>query len=321
MWALCDPALAAKSRRGDTQGPEGAPVGHPQPYTIRKSALTLGDQVEEIEELGEADGGGFGALDEGFTLGAESGNAEGHGDAVVAAGVDGGAVEGLAAGNVEAVFEFRYFSAHGAQILYNQGDAVGFLDAEFPGVADADAAAGVGGDGCKHRELVDELGGESATDFCRSEALRRGGDLDGADQFGILLLKIEDGYAGAEGGEDVEQSGAGGVKSQRIKHQAGAGEDGRGAEKEGGGGDVAGDGSRDGVEGLRAGDGDGVESAGERGAEGAEGQLAVVAGADGLSNRCGSSGLEAGEEDAGFYLGAGNGRGVANGLERVAVDG
>ena len=61
--------------------------------------------------------------------------------------------------------------------------------------------------------------------------------------------------------------------------------------------------------------------AGERGAEGAEGQLAVVAGADGFADGGGAGGLQAGEEDAGLDLGAGNGRGVVDGAERTAVDG
>ena len=55
--------------------------------------LPDGDLVEEFEELGEADGGGFRALDQRVAGGAECCDAEGHGDAVVVAGVDGGAVE------------------------------------------------------------------------------------------------------------------------------------------------------------------------------------------------------------------------------------
>jgi hypothetical protein len=47
--------------------------------------LSFRDQVEQIEELREADGGGFRALDERVALGAQRGDAEGHGDAVVAA--------------------------------------------------------------------------------------------------------------------------------------------------------------------------------------------------------------------------------------------
>src|SRR6185437_16020017 len=56
----------------------------------------LGDVIEQIEEPREADGGGFGALNERVSLGAERGHAERHGDAVVAARVDFSAVQLLA---------------------------------------------------------------------------------------------------------------------------------------------------------------------------------------------------------------------------------
>jgi hypothetical protein len=79
----------------------------------------------------------------------------------------------LAAGNVQAVFELGDLGAHGAQVLRDQRDAVGFLDAQFLGVADADAAAGEGRDGRQHRQLVDELGGQRAADFRRAKAFLR----------------------------------------------------------------------------------------------------------------------------------------------------
>src|ERR1700733_709881 len=99
--------------------------------------LAFGDQIEEIEEFREADVDGFRALDEGFAFGAESGYGEGHGDAVVAAGINCGAVKSLASGNIEAVFKLGDFGAHGAEVFDDEGDAVGLLDAEFLGVADA----------------------------------------------------------------------------------------------------------------------------------------------------------------------------------------
>jgi len=124
----------------------------------------------------------------------------------------------------------------------------------------------------------------------------------------------------AEGGEHIEERGAGGIEAERIEDQGGAGEERGGAEEEGGGGDVAGDCGVDGVERLRASDGDGINGAGEGGAEGTKGEFAVVAGAEGFTHDCGSGGLETGEEDAGFYLGAGDGRGVVDGLELAAMD-
>ena len=81
-------------------------------------------------------------------------------------------------------------------------------------------------------------------------------DLDGADELAVALFDGEDFDAAAEGGDDVEQGGAGGVHAERVEDEVGVGEEERGAEEEGGGGDVAGDGGVDGVEALAAGDGE-----------------------------------------------------------------
>ena len=59
----------------------------------------------------------------------------------------------------------------------------------------------------------------------------------------------------------------------------------------------------------------------ELGAKGAQRQFAVVAGADGFAHGRGSRGLQAGKQNAGLDLRAGNRRGVVDGLERTAVDG
>ena len=81
-------------------------------------------------------------------------------------------------------------------------------------------------------------------------------DLDGADEFAVVLFDGEDLDAAAEGGDDVEQGGAGGVHAERVEDEVGVGEEERGAEEEGGGGDVSGNGGVDGVEVLAAGDGE-----------------------------------------------------------------
>ena len=146
-------------------------------------ALAFGDEVEEVEEFGEANGGGFCTLDYGFTFGAEGRDAECHGDAVVTTGVDDGSVELLTPGDVKTIFKFFDFGAHGAEIACDEGDAIGFLDAEFLGVANANAAAGVGADGSEYRELIDKLGGEGTADFGGAEAGFVGGDLHGAYEF------------------------------------------------------------------------------------------------------------------------------------------
>ena len=75
-------------------------------------------------------------------------------------------MELLTAGDVEAIFKLFNFSTHGAEIFGDESDAVGFLDAEFLSVADADSAACVGSDGGEDGELVNELSSQWAADFC-----------------------------------------------------------------------------------------------------------------------------------------------------------
>ena len=57
------------------------------------------------------------------------------------------------------------------------------------------------------------------------------------------------------------------------------------------------------------------------GSEGAEGVLGVVAGADGFGEAGGAVGLQAGEEDCGFDLCAGDGSVEVDGVKGAAVDG
>ena len=63
-----------------------------------------------------------------------------------------------------------------------------------------------------------------------------------------------------------------------------------------------------------------VAGAVECGTKGTEGLLGVVAGADGLGEAGGAVGLEAGEEDGGFNLRAGNWGVEVDGVEDAAVD-
>ena len=135
------------------------------------------------------------------------------------------------------------------------------------------------------------------------------------------FFELQDGDAGSEGGEDVEERGARGVEADAVEDEAGVGKERGGAEEECGGRNIAGDRGFDGVEFLRAGDGDGIDGASERGAEGTQREFAVVAGADGFADDCGALGLQAGEQNAGLDLGAGNGRGEVDGVERSAFDG
>ena len=112
---------------------------------------------------------------------------------MVAAGVDLCAVELLVAGDVHAIGMFGDFGSHSAEVLDDEGDAVGLFDAELVGVADMDASSGVGCDGGQDREFIDELGGERAGDGGAAKALWGCGDLDGADEFRMLVFQVEDG--------------------------------------------------------------------------------------------------------------------------------
>ena len=222
------------------------------PSWLRTSVSALAEGVEVGEEFGKAYGGGVCPADLSVTGGAEGGDGEGHGDAVVGAGVDGCAVQALVAGDLEAVFVLGKLSAHGSEVLDDEGDAVGLFDAELFGVANGDAVDGVRGDGGDDGEFIDDLGGEGATDVHAAWATGRAVDLDGADEFAVVLFDVEDFDLSAEGGDDVEQRGAGGVHADGVEDEVGVGEEEGGAKEEGGGGEVAGDRCVDSIEGLMA---------------------------------------------------------------------
>ena len=279
------------------------------------------------EELRKADGGGFSSVDFGVSGGAKGRDGEGHGDAMITAGVDLCTVKSLIAGNDQPVLVFGEFGSHGAEVFGDQGDAVGLLDAEFFCIADGDAVAGVGSDGGEDREFVDNLGGQRSADVHAAEAIGRDVDLNGANEFTVVLFDVENFDLAAEGGDDVEQRGASGVQAHSVEDEIGVGEEKRGAEEEGRGGDIAGDGGIDRLQGLIAGDAELCDiarrgyGAVEGGAEGSECVFGVIAGADGFGEAGGAVSLEAGEEDRSFDLRAGDGGVEVDGAERAAVDG
>ena len=104
-----------------------------------------------FEVMGESRVGSVYAVgvgDDGFPLCEQAGDGEGHRDAVVAETVNHRAVEWLAAVDFHAVFELLNLGSHRAQAVDDGGDAVGFLDAQFLGIADDGAALRErGGDG------------------------------------------------------------------------------------------------------------------------------------------------------------------------------
>lgn len=236
---------------------------------------------------------------------------------MVAVGVEFGGVEWVAAFDFHAVFEFLDLGTHGAEVVDDGGDAIGFLDAEFAGVADGGFALGEGGGDGDDGDFVDEVG-----DFLWEEGGSGEGsavDFDVADGFAFGLVEGVD-HAGSHAAEDVEDGGAGGVEADVVDDESGAGEGGCGDEPEGGGGDVSGDGEVAGFGGLSAVDGDGVGVAAGGDAEGGEHALGVVAGFCGLCDGGFALGEEAGEEDGAFDLGGGDGHFVGDGLEFGAVD-
>jgi len=63
-----------------------------------------------------------------------------HRDPMIAARIDRRAAKFARPGNTQAVFELFNFGAHRAQVPGSRGDAIGFLDAQFGGVADFNPA-------------------------------------------------------------------------------------------------------------------------------------------------------------------------------------
>ncbi len=143
--------------------------------------LSFGDQVEQVEEFREGDGGCVRTVDAALACGPQGRDGKGHGDAMISAGIDLGSVKFLSAANIKSVFELFHLGAHGAQIRSNKGDAVRLLDAQLFSVANANALPGVGSDGGQHRQLVDQLRSESAGDGSGSQAFARSGELHRAD--------------------------------------------------------------------------------------------------------------------------------------------
>jgi hypothetical protein len=119
------------------------------------------------------------------------------------------------------------------------GDAVGFLDAEFGGVADDGAAFGERGGHGDDRDFIDQIGhlgfeDGGAFEWCAV-------DLDVADRFATRIMDDVE-HVRAHAAEDLENGGAGGVESDVLEQQARAGQGGGGDQPEGGAGYVAGHG-------------------------------------------------------------------------------
>jgi hypothetical protein len=134
-----------------------------------------------------------------------------------------------------AVVVFGDGDAEGAQVGGHGGDAVGFLDAQFVGVADFGVAlgqrAGHGDDG----QFVDDVGDFRAGNFRAAQLASV--DADGAERFAGGIGCFRD--MGAHAQQHAEQAGAGAVEAEVGDGQVGAGHGGGGGDPEGGGGKVA----------------------------------------------------------------------------------
>ena len=128
--------------------------------------------------------------------------------------------------------------------------------------------------------FIDELRSECAADDGRTQAICRGLDLHGADQFAMLFFKVEHAGAGAERTEYVKQRGPCGVESQSVEDQAGTGKECGSAQEECGRGKISRHHGVDGLEPLAAFDRNKIDAAMDLRAERFECDLAMVAGAN-----------------------------------------
>ena len=231
--------------------------------------------------------------------------------------VDLGALERLPAVDRHAVLELLHIGSHFTQVLDGGGDAVGFLHAQFAGVADVGVALGQRSGDSDDGDLIDEVG-----DFLGQQGgafQRRAVELDVSDRFALGV--VEDfRHVRAHAGEHLEDGGAGGVEANVLDEQAGAVHRGGGDEPESGGGDIAGDGEIAGLRHLTAGHGDGVAVGAAGDAEACEHALGMVAGGGGLDHGGGAFGKKPGEQHRAFHLGGGDRHFVGDGVQLAAVD-
>ena len=134
----------------------------------------------------------------------------------------------------------------------------------------------------------------------------------------MMLFDVQDFDPAAEGGDDVEQRGAGGVHAEGVEDQVRIREEQGSTEEEGGGGEVAGNRGVDGFELLAAGNAQLFAFTRKCRAKCLEGLFGMVAGADGFGEAGSAVGLETGEEDGCLDLGGWDGRVEVDSMERAA---
>ena len=192
-------------------------------------------------------------MDFSVTRSAQSRNRKSHGNPVIVSRVDLRPVQALVARNFQPIRLLGKLSSHGAEIFCDQGDAVGFLDAQLLCVANDKAIRGKGSDRGEHRKLVNDLPRERSPDRKRCSRSRATPvHQDAPNQFAKVLLDVQHLDAAPERSDHVQQRRTRGVHAERIEHEVGVGEEQRRAQKECRGRDIAGNGGVDSLELLPA---------------------------------------------------------------------
>src|SRR5262249_2579766 len=144
-------------------------------------------------------------LNECVPVGTQCRDREGHGNSVIMLRLNLRSVQRLLAGNIEAIFMFDYFRTHCAEVACDGADPVGFFHAQFARVANFDSFLCVGRNSSKHWQLIDQGGGLATRDLYSTQLAVP--NLYRADQFAVMVLKIEHIYSRTKRSKDI-QNGA-----------------------------------------------------------------------------------------------------------------
>src|SRR6516165_9054158 len=132
---------------------------------------------------------------------------------MIAARVDFRTAEfsGGAAFHPQAIGTLFDFGAHALEIFSEGRDTVALLNAQFSGIADLNSLLRVGAQSGEHWQLVDEKRNGIARDHPTLEL--RSFNREGADQFTLLTLEIDNRDRSPHLTEKVEDCGARGVQA------------------------------------------------------------------------------------------------------------
>ena len=109
--------------------------------------------------------------------------------------------------NLETIIQLDHLRAHGAQIVRDRGDAIGFLDAQFLGLPDDGRAAGERAGHGEDRQLIDQLRNFLALDDGAFE--RRAGDLHRPARLDLIDILDRFAHLRAHANQHAEQRRAG----------------------------------------------------------------------------------------------------------------